>query len=206
MSYTLLRVTEAGVVLFAAHRARFEPLGARVTAQFDRFAAEATPGVYALRAAAEQLAIEPRDGSRLFDGMPVRWAPSPFLGRRGRFPKPASPSAYDRCRQAGLCTLLTSEDGAEIYESCSAAVVGWDGTRLLLVPEDRPRVDSTAESALRESGGIATCALMRHSSLPLALVNAVAMVCLPSIDERPVFPPEVRDRMVAAIAATAQRP
>jgi len=45
--YTTLRVTEAGVLLYAAHRAR---LGAEAHVAFDQFAATAAPGIYSLSA------------------------------------------------------------------------------------------------------------------------------------------------------------
>lgn len=206
MSYTLLRVVEDGVVLFEEHRRRLAPAGGRIATRFDDFARSATPGIYALRAGAGQLAVERRERSRLFDGMPVRWLVSPFAGRHGLFPKLPSPSEYDACRQACVSTLLTSANGLEIYESCSAAVVGWDGAQLVFAPEDRPRVDSTAERALRARVAFTAAPLLRDARLPLALVNAVAGLCLPVVPEREEFPEDACALVRAALAATARRP
>jgi hypothetical protein len=206
VSYTLLRVVPEGVLLYEEHRARLAPAGAHIVAQFERFASAASPGVYALRADGDQLAIEPRAGSRLFDGMPVRFAPSPFAGRHASFPKPPSPSPYDAVRVPGWTTLLTSADGEEVFESCAAAVVAWDGTRLVLVPDDRPRVQSTAEHALRAGIACAVAPLLRQDRAPLALVNAVAGLCVPAVEGRPAFPAIAREHIDAVFTASIQRP
>jgi hypothetical protein len=118
-----------------------------------------------------------RAGSTLVDGMPVRLAVSPFAARRGAFPKPGSPSAYDTVRLPGVATLLTSADGSEIHESCVAAVLGWDGTRFVCVPEDRPRVASVAEAAMRATLPFVRAPLRTDDHLPLILLNAVAGPC-----------------------------
>ena len=94
----------------------------------------------------------------------------------------------------------------KILESCSAAVIGWDGRQLVLVPGDRPRVDSVTERALRERVEFATAPILCRSQLPLALVNAVTGVCLPAIAGRPEFPGAVRDFILATLTATACRP
>lgn len=206
MSYTLLRVVEEGVVLFEEHRRRLAPAGGRIAALFDDFAGTATPGIYALRAGAGQLAFERREASRLFDGMPVRWLVSPFASRRGLFPKLPSPSEYDACRLAGVSTLLTAGDGMEIFEGCAAAVVGWDGAGFIFVPEDRPRVESTAERALRARVAFASAPILCRASLPLALVNAVAGLCLPAIPEREAIPEAACALVRAAFADTVRRP
>jgi hypothetical protein len=206
LSYTLLRVVEEGLMLFEEHRRRLAPEGGRIATRFDDFARTATPGIYALRAGAGQLTVQRREASRLFEGMPVRWLVSPFAGRRGIFPKLPSPSEYDACRQAGVSTFLTSADGQEINESCSAAVVGWDGEQLIFVPEDRPRVDSTAERALRARVPFTAAPLLRDARLPLALVNAVAGLRLPRVPERDAFPEEACALIRAALAATVRRP
>jgi hypothetical protein len=206
VSYTLLRVVADGIVLYEQHRARLAPAGRRVVAQFERFAGAAAPGVYALRAGGGQLAVLSRDGSRLFDGMPVRFAPSPFRDRSGPFFKPASPSPYDALRVPGMSTLLTSADGEEIYESCAAAIVEWDGGQLVLPPGDRPRVDSTAERALRAGAACRTAPVRRESTLPLALVNAVVGVCLPEVEGRAPFPRAARELIESVFAASVRRP
>lgn len=206
MTYTLLRVVDEGVLLYAEHRLRLAPEGGTIATQFDAFARIAVPGIYAVRAGGEQLSVESRPQSRLFDGMPVRWSLSPFADRPGPFPKPPSPSAYDACRLPGVSTLLTSADGTEVLESCSAAVIGWDDRQLVLVPGDRPRVDSVTERALRERVEFATAPILCRSQLPLALVNAVTGVCLPAIAGRPEFPGAVRDFILATLTATACRP
>ena len=206
MTYTLLRVVEEGVVLYDEHRRRLAPGGGPIAVQFDAFARAAAPGIYALRAGADQLAVLPREQSQLFDGMPVRWVVSPFADRHGRFPKLPSPNEYDACRLPGVSTLLTSADRTEIFESCAAAVVGWDGARVVFVPEDRPRVDSTSLRALCGRLAFATAPLLCRSDVPLALVNAVAGICLPDIPGRAPFPGAARDLIRAVLTATARRP
>jgi hypothetical protein len=105
-----------------------------------------------------------------------------------------------------VSTFLTSADGEEIYESCSAAVIAWDGARFVLAPSDRPRVDSTAERALRGGAEWVTAPVLRHGSLPLALVNAVAGICLPSVEGRPPFPAAAQEIVAAIFTASIRRP
>jgi len=178
--YTLLRVTADGVVLRDLHAQRLAPEGGPALAAFARFAADAAPGVYAVRCSGDDIAAEARAGSRLFDGIPVRVARSPFADRAGPFPKPAPPCAYDAVRADGVATLLTSADGAAILETCSSAVLGWDGERFLCVPGDRPRVWSTAEQAVR--------AHLPFGAAPLLLVNAVKGPCTVTAPGRAPFP------------------
>jgi len=205
-AYTTLRVEERGVVLYEQHLARLAEAGPTASAAFRDFALQATPGCYSIQSTAQGLDIKPRPPSALFEGMPVRWLISPHAGTPAPFAKPAPPSAYDPVRAHGVATLLTSADGAEIYESCVAAVIAWDGARLLAPPDDRPAVRSTALAALRDAGLITFRPIAAHADEPLALVNALAGICLPSIPGRAPFPAHVHDSIAAAIRATARRP
>jgi hypothetical protein len=186
LRYTTLRVTEAGIVLHDFHVERLAPEGPAGLAIFARFAREATPGVYGVALAGDELRAEQRSGSQLVEGMPVCLVVSPFAAQRGAFPKPGPPSAYDGVRIPGVATLLTSADGSEIHESCVAAVLGWDGTRFVGVPEDRPRVTSVAEAAVRASLPFARSPLRTDDCLPLILINAVAGPCSVSTGRPPV--------------------
>jgi hypothetical protein len=186
LRYTTLRVTVAGVVLHDFHVERLAPEGPAGLAAFARFARDATPGAYGVVVAGDELRAERRAGSSLVEGMPVRFAVSPFTERRGAFPKPAPPSAYDDVRCPGIATLLTSADGNEIYESCVAAVLGWDGTRFVCVPEDRPRVASVAEAAVRAMLPFVRAPLRTDDRLPLILLNAVAGPCVVGTGRPPV--------------------
>jgi hypothetical protein len=177
LRYTTLRVTGAGVVLHDFHVKRLAPEGPAGLAAFACFAREATPGVYGVAVAGGELRAEGRTGSSLAEGMPVRLVVSPFAAQRGAFPKPGPPSAYDGVRLPGLATLLTSADGGEIYESCVAAVLGWDGARFVGVPEDRPRVASVTEAAVLAMLPFVRSPLYTDDRLPLVLLNAVAGPC-----------------------------
>jgi len=123
--------------------------------------------------------------------MPARFAVSPVLGSAGAIAKPAPPSAYEPVRVEGKATLLTSADGRELFEACSAAVVSWDGAGLVCVPSDRPRVASTAEAALREHLAVRE-APIPASSDALLLVNAVKGTCALEPARSRGFPAEVR--------------
>lgn len=205
MRYTTLLVTDAGVVLFQRHLARLAPEGDAVTAAFRRFALTAAPGAYALRAEAGRLDFQPRPGSRLQGGMPTRVRVSPVAHLRGLFPKPPSPCVYDAVRETGTATLLTTADGAELLEACVAAVVGWDGHRLVLPPLDRPRVDSVSEQAVRAGLPFVEAPLLADSSLAVALVNAVKGVCVIAPRGRALFPESAAAMIRAMLAAETAR-
>lgn len=177
MRYTLLRLTARGVVLRDLHARRLGVLTAPARTAFDRFAAGSPPGVYALWLEGDVLRVEARPESRLFDGMPGRYLPSPCIGLKGRSPKPGTPGPYDAVRVAGLATLLTTADGAEVLEACCAGVLAWDGERLLHPPDDRPRVWSTAEEAVRLHLPARATPIRVEADLPLLLVNAVKGPC-----------------------------
>ena len=118
--------------------------------------------------------------------MPVRLAVSPFAAQQGAFRKPGPPSAYDGVRLPGVATLLTSADGSEIHESCVAAVLGWDGTHFVGVPEDLPRVASVAEAAVRATLPFVRSPLRTDDRRPLVLLNAVAGPCTVGTGRPPV--------------------
>lgn len=197
---TTLRVVEAGVLLYRAHRERLGPLSA---AAFDDFAACASPGVYSVSAEDGRLEVVPRERSRLFDGIPTRRRPSPLPPGRGPLPKPASPSPYDAVRAAGVATLLTDASGVEVLESCSAAVLWWDGRQLVAAPEDRSRVASTAEGELLARLPVRRAPLLLEPKAPFVLVNAVVLTCLP---EGSTFPAAVRAQLDEVLGRTARRP
>ncbi len=203
MSYTVLRVVDRGVVLFDAHRARLEAAGAGHA--FDRWAASAAPGVYVLRAFGGELAVEPRDGSRFVEGMPVRTRVSPFAREPGPFPKPAPPSLYDGVRVAGVATLLTDAIGEAVLEACSASVLAWDGAELVGVPEASPRVAAAAERCVLDALAHRRARVLVRSDWPLLLVNAVAGAVGVRADGRGAFPKDVRARVEEALAGTARR-
>jgi len=192
--YTLLLTTEDGVVLYDYHRRRINPDGdAAADGAFARFAGTARPGVHAVWfGEGGALRVESRGGSRLREGMPARFLVSPLAGGRGTVPKPAPPSPYDAVRAEGVATLLTSADGAEIYEACVAAVLGWDGRRIVCVPGDRPRVWSTAEAAVREHLPVTEVPIAADSTMALLLVNAVRGSSAVDLPGRDAFPSRVR--------------
>ncbi len=198
--YTTIRVTEAGVILYAAHRARLGPEAERA---FDRFAAHASPGVYALTARDGNIDIVRRGGSRLFDGVPTRALPSPLAPGRGPQPKEPSPSAYDAVRVQGQATLLTDGSGEELLESCSAAVLAWDGSILVAAPEDRSRVASTAEGAILARLPFRRAPRPLDGGWPILLVNAVVLTCVP---RGSIFPLAVRAQVDEVLGRTTLRP
>ena len=206
MRYTLLTKDASGVLLQPWHARRLAPEGPRVLDAFARFCLDAQAGTWAVSAENGGISVEPRGPSRLSDGMPARWMVSPFSTEAGGwFPKPRAPSAYDGVRVAGISTLLTSEDGTEILESCSAAVLAWD-EGWVCVPSDRPRVHSVAEQAIRDSLDVREAPLHRDSTLPLVLVNAVKGVCTLSVDGRGEVPPHavigLRERLTTSSSGT----
>ncbi len=167
MHYTLLRVAADGRVLLRERHERRVSLQGFVP----------VPGIHAVRRdEAGVLHSELRPASRLFDGMPSRLRPSPLGPTDASIPKPRPPCVFDAVRVPGVATLLTSPDGREVYEACSAAVVGWDGG-FVLVPMDRPRVWSTSEAAIRAGLPFRERPLLVNEGLPLVLVNAVKGPC-----------------------------
>jgi hypothetical protein len=207
MPYTVLRVTNAGVVLWDYHMRRLEAdQDSGTREKLLAFGREAAPGVWAVWTDYPRgLRVQPRPGSRLRDGVPVRFLPSPVADQVGQRPKPNSPCPYDRVRVKGVATLLTSPDGREIYEACCAAVVGWDGERIVCVPRDRPRVWSTAEAAIRDHLPVREAALPTSSEVML-LVNAVKGTCTLAQPYSRAFPIEVRRTIEDLFARLAKRP
>lgn len=199
MSYTVLRVVEAGVVLFDAHRSR---LGTTAEAAFNAFARGAPPGIFALHWAGGTLQVTARAASRLADGIPLRTARTPLTG--GPVSKPAPPSDYDRVRAPGVATLLLDAAG-NVCEACSAAVLACNGEAIIAVPRGFPRVHSSAEEALLRALPHRFEPFPADTALPLCLVNAVVGVCVPA-RPGPAFPPTWRTRMMEVLTATARRP
>jgi hypothetical protein len=205
MRTTTLQVTAGGIPLRDLHLERLgNPLHAGREA-FERFAALAVPGVYRLVLDGETLQVTPRGPSSLSDGTPVRFRPSPCAAMVGRFPKPLSPGPYDEVRTRGVATLLTTRDGAELLESCTAALLGWDGAAFVHPPDDRPRVWSTAEEAVRRHLPVRAAPLGALDRLPLLLVNAVAGPCPVALPDRPPVPAEPIARIHALFALLTVR-
>ena len=111
MIWTVLRVVEGGVILYEGHRSRVSDVAA-----FDAWARTAPAGVYAFDEVAHR-----RSGSTLCDGLRPGVAVSPVASQAGLLPKPRPPCVYDDVRRAGSATLLTSADGAEIFEAADSA-------------------------------------------------------------------------------------
>ncbi len=205
-AYTTLRVTEAGVVLCGFHWTRFERAGPLAAEAFARFAHSATPGNYTLRWEGLTLQTDRFDRSRLEDGMPVRTAPSPLAQGAGLIDKPPPEGVYAAVRSPGMATLLSSPEGAELYEESVSALFGWDGNALISPPKDRPRVLSTSELAVRGGLEVTEAPLRADSNQPLLLVNAVKGTCAPALPGREPFPARIRKEIDALLERTAFRP
>jgi hypothetical protein len=189
MRFTTLKKTSSGVVLRELHAARLGLDDARALDAFDRFTTQSPPGVYALWNDSGTLRHEARGSiSSLFDWMPVRYLPSPNAGLSGRFPKQSSPGPYDGVRMDGTATLLTTFDGIELLESCRAAILCWDGRHFMHPPDDRPRVWSVAEEAVRQNLPVVAAPVTLLGNMPLVLVNAVKGACQVSLPGRAAMP------------------
>jgi hypothetical protein len=191
--FTALRVADGGgVPLFEGHVRR---LGESCRSALGQFAAEAVPGVYRVSWNGSELTATLRGPSKLVEGMPVRFVVSPFAGQRGRFPKPGPPSPYEGVRVEGVATLLTDAAGEELYESSVSGLVAWDGSSLVLPPEDVPAVASVAEAEVAERLVVRRGRLMVRSEWPLLLINAVVGTCAVELPGRPAFPADQRRRL-----------
>lgn len=188
--YSVLRVDEAKQVPLLRRQARRLGVSESV---LRAFASGVTPGVYRVTWNGTSLEHELRPASRLVEGMPTRLVVSPFAEREGRFAKPRPPSPYDDVRVAGVSTLLTSVDGHALFESCSASLVAWDGSEVVLVPLSAPGVASLAEEAVAEGVAHRRAVLEVESQWPLLLINAVAGTCGIEVPGRRAFPDEVRE-------------
>lgn len=196
--YSVLRVDEAGLVPLLRRHAR--RLGVSASA-LRELTDTLSPGVYRVMSNGGALEHEQRPASRLVEGMPTRFVVSPYAEREGRFPKPRPPSAYDGVRVPGVSTLLTSVDGHELYESCSASLVAWDGSEVVLVPVSAPGVASLAEEAVAEGVPHRRAILEVESQWPLLLINAVAGTCGIEVPGRRAFPDEVRERIERVVTS-----
>lgn len=201
MRYTRLRLTPHGIVLVAEHQQRLGANEGAARVALRAFARRARPGCWVVwfDEAAHGLRAELRPASHLRDGMAVRFASSPVAEHSGPLAKPPPPCAYDSVRTRGHVTLLTSSDGRELWEACSAALVGWNGQRIVCVPADRPRVVSTSEAALRRQLPTCDAPLLTTDRIPLLLLNAVKGSCALALPGRPPFPWAVRRRIDAAL-------
>jgi hypothetical protein len=200
--FTALRVTPgSSIPLFDGHVRR---LGEESRGALRHFASLAAEGVYRVSWDGVQLTTKLRGPSRLKEGMPTRFAISPFAGQRGRFPKPGPPSPYEGVRVEGVSTLLTDAAGEELYESCLASVVAWDGESLVLTPEDAPAVASVAEAEVGEKLPVRRAKILVRSAWPLLLINAVAPTCQVSVPGRAVFPADQRAKLEALLGVSSK--
>jgi hypothetical protein len=197
--YTVFRVLDGGRL--PLRRLHAERLGRDAGQPLARFATTATPGIYRATWDGERLGTTRRGPSRLTEGLPCRLLVSPFAGARGRFAKPAPPSPYDTVRLDGVVTLLTDLTSTELYESCVAGLVAWDGQGFVVAPADAPAVASVAERAIIEHLAPRHATLEVASGWPLLLVNAAVGTCAPSLPGRAPFPPEARARLDALLAS-----
>jgi hypothetical protein len=205
MSFTTLRVNENGVLLYSQHEQRFRNAGEDAVRAYRQFAADATQGVYNLFWDGKILLVKERGESTLFDGMPVRFMVSPIANLKNRIDKPMPPSIYSNFVETNISTLLTSADGKEIFESCRASVIAWNGKNIIRVPDDRPAVRSTMERLLKEMPGVIEEPILKDSAYPIALVNAVKCTCTLTIEGRNEFPVEELERIREVYMATAKR-
>jgi hypothetical protein len=204
MSFTTLRVNENGLLLYAQHEARFRNSGEAAIKAYKQFAIHAKPGIYNLFWDGISLLVKERAESTLFDGMPVRFMISPIANLKSRIDKPMPPSIYSNLIEPTISTLLTSSDSKEIYESCRASIIAWNGKNIIRVPDDRPAVKSTMEALLRELGVVEE-PILCDSNYPLALVNAVKCTCTISVEGRKEFPPEQLEKIRKFYLATTSR-
>jgi hypothetical protein len=135
----------------------------------------------------------------------VRLVPSPFAQEAGPRAKPTPPSRYDEVRLAGVATLLTDAGGGEIYESCVASVLAFDGAGLVLTPEASPRVASVAETFIASRFPVRRAPIPVASRWALLLVNALT-TAEPLRGERAAFPAQLRAELERAFEASASRP
>jgi len=194
-AYTVLRLLGPGsIFLFEEHVRR---LGEASRPALQSFSERAPAGVYAA-VWDGTLSVTARPGSRLREGMRSRTVVSPYASHRGCFVKPSPPCGYDLVRAEGVVSLLTDGPGRVLHEACVAGLVAWDGAGLVLVPEDVPRVSSTAEAALAGRLSHRRAPLEVEAGWPLLLINAVVGTC--SIDGAP-FPADVRAAIDAALGS-----
>lgn len=195
MTYTRLRISEKGIVLCDYHLRRLGLPREQLDA-FVEVARKSAPSAWSVWWQDNRLNWLRSDGSQLHDGIPVRYATSPVADQSGAQPKPRTPCVYDAVRLKDVATLLTSTDGQEVYEACRAAVVGWDGNKLVCTPNDRPRVWSTTETAIREHLSVTEAPIPAHSTMPILLVNAVKGPCTVSDPHRQAFPRQAQRQIM----------
>lgn len=205
MSFTTLKINDNGVLLYSLHEERFRKAGNEAVQAYRKFATNAVPGVYNLYWDGKHLLVKTREGSSLFDGMPVRYRVSPIANMKNRIDKPMPPSIYTGLVELNISTLLTSADGKEIFESCRASVVAWNGKNIIRVPDDRPAVMSTMEQLLSKVTNVMEEPIVADSDYPIALVNAVKCICTVSMEGRNEFPAEQVRRIQEIYLATARR-
>lgn len=201
--YSVIRVVDAHLPLFEEHVHR---LGEASRAPLRQFVSQAESGVYRVLWDGAELKTTRRADSRLKEGSPTRLMVSPFAGQRGRFAKPAPPSPYDSVREEGITSLLTDASGQELYEAGVASIVAWDGTSLVLPPEEVPAVASVAEARIASQFSSRRARIMVESDWPLLLINAVVGTCELNIPGRRPFPTTLRIKLDDALATETPSP
>ncbi len=173
MSFTTLLKHEGKVRFLRAHWARLGAVEARREA-FLALLRGQRDGVISVRLEGDAFTLTHRPASRYHEGIQTRLLVSP-VQTGGARPKQGSPSPYDAVRSEGVATLLTDSTGALLHEACVASLIGCDGGRLVLVPEDTPRVLSIAEAAVASAFRVTRAPLEVDAGLPLLLANAVGL-------------------------------
>jgi hypothetical protein len=176
-AYTSLKVIESGVILFEGHKKRLHG-----HASYLSFARDANAGNYTLQTVNGVMHIARFESSRLFDGISCRVLRSPVNSRLGLQVKQAPPSPWSEVRIPNVATLLTMNDDDEILESCSATVLAFENGKLTAVPDDRPRIRSTAEEEILKYVPHQKKSIFLKNRWPFVLVNAVAQVVVPAQD------------------------
>lgn len=173
-AYTSLRVINEGIVVFEQHRARLFSHPA-----FDDFSRDANNGNYTLQIIENVLHVSRFESSKIYDSIACRYLRSPIVNREGFQTKQAPPNAWSEVRIPNVATLLTQIDDDEILESCSATVLAFENGVLTAVPDERPRIRSTAEIEILRCLPHQKKPILRQHQWPFVLVNAVALVVVP---------------------------
>lgn len=154
MSYTLLRVSEFGVVLWEGHCERLgivPEIDTRLHATLHRELLARGAGVYAVRVDGGAFTIESRQDRRWPQAIAWSTALSPLFGGTGLRAKADVLSLYADLRTRTGEVLCTDGSGDYVYETARASVFAWDGARVIAPPIDAPRVSSVGELALRDA-------------------------------------------------------
>lgn len=150
------------------------------------------------------LSVQRKERAFLKDGQPVAFAISPIASEGRQQSKPMESAVWQAVRQPGVATLLTGTDGQVIYESSMAAVLAFDGYRLVMPPLDTPCVESLAAEAIARAHPPLRLNIRIDTPWPVALANAVAGVCVPVWPGKPTFPLELKVMLCELLERTAE--